>query len=113
MVQPAEPATLIQAVIVHNPDAAWQRITADTFITRGPILLYGVVLSSDNVGAADAALYEGRNTSGRLLFTMRAPQTQTTSVIWATPIHLADGLYIDVGSNVGDVFILYAHLREA
>jgi hypothetical protein len=88
----------------------WQRITADTLLCRGPALLYGAVLTSDGVGTADVILYDGPNTSGRRLFQLLAPTTQSVPVILPAPVPLEDGLYIDVGSNVGDLFILYAPL---
>jgi len=91
---------------------AWQRIAADTFVTRGPIRLYGVLLTSDGVGTADVTLYEGANTSGRRLFQLLAPIAQSVPLMLSVPIELEDGLYLDVGSNVGDVFVLYDHILE-
>jgi hypothetical protein len=92
--------------------AAWQRIAADTFVTRGPINLWGLILTDDAVGAADVTLYEGANTDGRRLFTLRTIQNQSNPCFFPVPILLEDGLYVDVGTNVLEAFILYQHVQE-
>jgi hypothetical protein len=88
----------------------WQRITEDTAVCRGPALFYGAILTSDGVGATEAIFYDGVNASGRRLFRLLALTTATLPLFFPVPIPLEDGLYVDVGSNLGDLFLIYAPL---
>lgn len=88
----------------------WQRITEDTVVCRGPVLFYGAILTSDGLGATAVIFYDGVNTAGRRLFRLLATATETLALLFPVPIPLEDGLYIDVGSNLGDLFLLYAPL---
>ena len=53
---------------------------------------------------------DGPNASGRRLFQLLAPTTQSVFLVLPKPIPLEDGLYLDVGSNVGDLLVLYSPL---
>jgi hypothetical protein len=91
-----------------NPHIAWDRLTADNRVVRGPVLFGGALLTSDGVGAAAATFYDGMNASGRRLFRLNAPSAETKEVIFTAPILLTVGLFIDVGANVEDVFALFS-----
>lgn len=89
----------------------WQRITADAVVGRGPLKLYGVLLTDDGVGNADATLYEGANAGGRRLFTLKTLQHTTRPLTFPDGLHLQDGLFVDVGTNVLEVFLHYETLE--
>jgi hypothetical protein len=91
-----------------NPHIAWDRLTADNRVVRGPVLFGGALLTSDGVGAAGATFFDGMNASGRRLFRLNAPSGETKEVIFTAPILLTVGLFIDVGANVEDVFALFS-----
>jgi hypothetical protein len=88
----------------------FQRIEADTVISRAPVLFWGAILTSDGVGATEAIFYDGVNANGRRLFRLLALITATLPLILPKPILLEAGLYVDVGSNLGDLFVLYSPL---
>jgi len=89
----------------------FQRITADAQVGRGPLRVFNIVLTDDGVGNADATFYEGANASGRRLFTLKVAQHHTRPLTFSKGLHLQDGLYVDVGTNVLEVFVLYESLE--
>lgn len=89
----------------------WQRITADAQVGRGPLKLHNVLLTCDGVGNADITLYEGANTGGRRLFTLKALQHQSNTFPLPGGLLLQDGLFVDVGTNVLEAFIVYEPLE--
>lgn len=91
---------------------SWQRLDTDSRFIRGPIRLWGVVLTSDGLGNAAAALYEGANIDGRRLLVIDAPEYQTVPLMFPKPIYLERGLYLEPAVNVLDVLIIYESLQE-
>jgi hypothetical protein len=89
----------------------WRRVTADGQIARGPVDLWGFILTGDGVGVADVALYDGANTSGRAVLDLWASTVESKVVLLPRPMPLEDGLYIDVGSNVTSLLVLFEPRR--
>jgi hypothetical protein len=98
--------------MVDEQRIAWQRIAADTFVTRGPILLWGAMLYS-SVDCL-ATLYEGANTSGRRITSLYVDATThfTDRFLLPKPILLEDGLYVDVSVAPDDLILFYEHVPE-
>jgi hypothetical protein len=89
---------------------AWQRITEDTVLGRGPILFWGAVLSHS--ANASAIFYDGVNASGRRVFSLRTVTSvvETVSAILSKPLLLEDGLYVDLSAAPEDLLVLYESL---
>lgn len=92
--------------------AGWRYVSADTAVARGPVDYWGAILTGDGGGVADVTLYDGANASGRQVLTLWASTVESRIALLPIPITLEDGLFVDVGSNVTGVFVLYVPRRE-
>ena len=86
--------------------AGWTNISVDTRITTHPALLHGLVLLCSTTGG-DVTVYSGQDTSGQKIGTFEGIADQSTPVMFAPPLECDSGLYVDVGSNVTEVLILW------
>jgi len=98
---------------------AYTRVTVDTFVARGPLLFYGVVITTS--GSADAMdLYDGENTSARRVMRVAVsyqdaiPVNRVVSlpVMLPEPILLDRGLFVDLEADVNEVTVFYLPVRE-
>jgi len=98
---------------------AYTRVTADTFVVRGPLLFYGAVITTS--GAADAMdVYDGENTSGRRVMRVAhsyqdqgaVDRVASLPVMLPEPILLERGLFVDLETNVTEVTVFYLPVRE-
>lgn len=88
---------------------AWANISADAIISREPAWLVGVVVTNDDTnGAGDATVYHGTTTDGRKIGKFKAIRYETKPVKFPFPgLPCPHGIYVDVGSNVDNVLVIY------
>ena len=91
----------------------WVRITGDTRVYVGPVDFAGLILAADGVGTADATVYDGRDAGGRQFTTFRTPVSRTEPHGPPVPAFFGQGLFINVGSNVEEVVVLYRSANPA
>lgn len=90
--------------------ASWRRFTADAQVFKEHGLLHGIVLLTSVTGG-DISLYEGADIgSGRLIDTFEGLADVSWICMFPKPLYLSRGLYLDVGSNVTSVLVIYEHL---
>jgi hypothetical protein len=89
---------------------AWQRITEDTVLGRGPILFWGAVLTHSAV--ATAIIYDGVNAGGRRVMSLHLDGvvSYTLPALLPRPILLPNGLFIDVSTAPDDLIVFYESL---
>lgn len=92
---------------------AWSPVAAATLLTRGPVLFSGLILRATDAGVGDVTVYDGHNAGGRLYMDYTLPASETRSFPEDPPALLQNGLFIDVGSNVGRVLVRYRPLPTA
>jgi len=56
---------------------------------------------------ADVSLYDGENTSGDLICTLKSAVVTGHEFRPPEPIHCHKGLYVDVGSNVTGILVMW------
>ncbi len=91
----------------------WARVTGDKIVNAGPMILWGIVLRVSTTGG-DVTLYEGLDTeSGRLIDTFEGIANESRPVN-LFGLRLDRGLYVDVGSNVDSLLVIWdpVHLDE-
>src|SRR3990167_562385 len=89
----------------------WERVTVDTLLYPKPVLLGGLGLLVSVTGG-DAPLYDGQDaTAGRQILRAEGIADQSTPVIFPWPLRCEGGLYVDVGSNVTEVLVLWVPAR--
>ena len=88
-------------------DAGWANVTYDLCLETKPTKLYQVILTDDGVGPADVTIYDGHNTGGKVVSIVRTLQNTTLQINLEGGITLQQGLFIDVGTNVGSCLLRY------
>jgi len=91
---------------------SWELITASALLARGPVRLWGLVLT--DAGAPTATVYNGLNTGGRVVMGVRAVGgvQETVSVLLTKPLLFSNGLYVDLSGTVDFCLVLFEPLPE-
>ena len=87
-------------------------ITADQQVVSGPLRLLAVTLVATSAGAADCTLYHGRGTDGVKLAVLRTGASTSRNLPLPRGVDLDQGLYVDVGSNVEGVVVVWEPLAS-
>jgi len=88
-------------------DAGWANVTYDLCLETKATKLFQVILTDDGVGVADVTIYDGHNTGGKVVSIVRTLQNATLQINLEGGITLHQGLFVDVGSNVGSCLLRY------
>jgi hypothetical protein len=98
---------------------AWTRVTADTVVAVGPLLFYGLIMTTSAI-ACTVDVFDGSNTLGRRVMRAAHSYQDPATVDRASslpcflpaPILLERGLFLDLASNVTEVTVFYRPIRE-
>lgn len=82
-------------------------VTADARVFEGGGVVSSLTLVSDGVGVADVTLYDGPSAAGENILTLRALQNDTRHLPYPDPLEVLDGLFVDVGSNVSGLLVVW------
>jgi hypothetical protein len=88
------------------------RTTADVVASNGPALLFSAEIASDGGGEADAVLRNGHNTKGEILQDLYCVDEAMDSVVLRVPKFFDKGLFIDVGTNVGSITVVFLPFKD-
>jgi hypothetical protein len=83
-----------------------QWVTADALLAEKECELVYAYLTPSTANA-DVSLYDGENTSGDLVATLKEAAVSGHEFQPPVPIHCRKGLYVDVGSNVTGVLVMW------
>lgn len=86
---------------------AYKHLTGSQVISPSPTTVVSVAVTSDGGGVADITLYNGESTNDDRLIKLKAGNDSTRSIRFSFGLYLSKGLYVDVGSNVESVLIVY------
>lgn len=82
-------------------------VTADGLVFEGQGNIDAVTIVSDTVGVVDVTLKDGTNEDGETFLTVRALQNDSRHLAFPGPCPVDQGLYVDIGSNVAGVLIVW------
>lgn len=88
------------------------RTTADVVASLGPALLFSAEITSNGTAEADAVLRNGHNVKGAVLQDLYCVDEAMDSVVFWIPKFFDKGLFIDVGTNVASVTVVFLSLRD-
>jgi hypothetical protein len=85
----------------------YTNLSVSAEVANEPVVLYGAVILTSVTGG-DATVYDGRDaTSGNKVIRLEGIANQSTPVMFCYPVTLHQGLYVNVGSNVTEVVVLW------
>ena len=87
----------------------WTLLAADAKVMIRPCVLHRIVLNA-SVDGGDVTLYHGRDTGGVSLGVYEGLAKITLPI--ELGVLLEDGLYVDVGSNVTSILVVFDPLAE-
>lgn len=97
----------IKELLKLAKSCSFERSDADRIFALPPGFLFCATISSDGGGEADAHVYDGNDTSGRLFQDLYAGDELSMQYHWYPPIYFRFGLYVDIGTNVDSVTLQY------
>lgn len=83
------------------------RLTVDSSAIKRPVNVYGfIVLAS--VAGGDATAYNGQDAnSGRKFATLKGSANVSNPIIFHRPVYFENGIFVDIGSNITEVTVIY------
>lgn len=89
---------------------AYTPLDADRRLSDTPAMFYGVVVLASADGG-DVTIYDGLDAgSGRLVGRFEGLNNVSNPVLFPCPVPLDRGLFVDVGSNITEVLVLWRPL---
>ena len=90
----------------NNKNVAWMWVTSDTLLSDKPCWLYYAYLVV-SAASIDSALYNGIDTSGDKIVTLKSAAITGHEFRPPKPIYCSKGLYVDIGTSVTGIFVQY------
>ncbi len=86
-------------------------VTADIDLIEQSVEVAGIIITATVATKAVVSLYDGVNSSGRLLGTFRVAADDTKPFLFPQPIPCTRGLFIDIDANTTGVTVFYRPLK--
>lgn len=88
---------------------SWDFVTTDRVLNSGPCeLLFAYLVPSG--ATTDSALYDGISTSGKRIATLKVSSVDGVAFSPPVPIYCDTGLYVDVGTSVTGILVMWRGL---
>jgi hypothetical protein len=84
----------------------YRRLTADELVTQRSVILWGLVLLASSDGG-DVTVYNGTSTASGDEIGKFEGLGSTSTVIDLGGLRCERGLYVDIGSNMTEVLVIY------
>ncbi|MCK9598668.1 MAG: hypothetical protein M0R06_06480 [Sphaerochaeta sp.] len=92
-----------------SKEYSWARVTADQKLNQGPCeLIYAYLVPSG--ATTDSVIYNGVDTSGEKIVTLKEEAVSGHPFKPPVPVFCSKGLFVDVGSSVSEIFVLWRNL---
>lgn len=93
--------------------AGWTYTAVDRIITTHPALLLGVIVLA-SAGGGDVTVYEGQDaTTGQKIGTFEGANNITNSMMFGPGLDCGRGIYVDIGSSISGVIVIWSPLGSA
>ena len=94
---------------MESKEYSWEWVTYDQCLRHGECELLFVYLVPSGA-TTDSALYDGESTSGTPIATLKAAAVTGHEFSPPVPVYCRKGLYVDVGTSVTGIFVLWRNL---
>lgn len=93
----------------------WDTVKASSRVFIGPGFLVDALIASNGSGVADSVVHDGYSTEGKVIIPLQCKDDDLECLSINVPIYFQQGLYVEIGSNVGGVFLHWiadmAHIK--
>jgi hypothetical protein len=96
---------------VYADPVAHLRVTVDTLISRGPVLLWGWAFYG-SVADTTVTFRDGQNVSGPITLSLNSAAGAHNSVGLSRPLLFRNGIFADVDAGLTALTVMYEPLRE-
>lgn len=94
---------------ITSKDVSWRWLTTAAKLETGKCeLLYASLAVS--AASTDTHLYDGTSTSGEQIVTLESNNKRNLEFRPPVPVYCSMGLYVDVGTNVTGVLVMWRKL---
>ncbi len=97
-------------MLKDNWSSYW--VTADIDLIEQSVEVAGVIITASTSTKAVVSLYDGVNSSGRLLGTYRVAADDTKPFLFPYPIPCTRGLFVDIDANTTGVQVFYRPIKQ-
>jgi hypothetical protein len=87
-------------------------VTVDKKVSNRPCFLYSACLVAGTGGAATAVIRDGHETASEAVLDLGALTSSNDIRKFDPPLYLKKGMFVDVGSNVTSVFVLFLAIKD-
>lgn len=96
----------------ESKDYSWKWVTADELLSHGACELVYAQAVSDGGEIKDTILYDGEDTTGKLLINLQQGLKGNVTFAPKEPVYCRRGLYVNIGSSAEGVFIQWRELPQ-
>lgn len=94
---------------VNSREYSWAYVAADVCLARGPCeLVWAYVVPT--AATTDSALYDGTDTQGEKITDLKVADVAGGDFAPPVPVYCDKGLYVDVGTSITGIFVLWKML---
>ncbi len=97
-------------MLKDNWSSYW--VTADIDLIEQSVEVAGIIITSSTSTKTVVSLYDGVNSSGRLLGTFRVAADESKVFNFPQPIPCTRGLFIDIDANTTGVMVFYRPIKQ-
>lgn len=94
---------------MESKEYSWAWVTVDQCLRQGACELLAAYLVPSGA-TTDSALYDGENTSGKLIATLVQAVVTNLPFEPPVPIYCRRGLFVDVGTSVTGILVIWRNL---
>jgi len=91
---------------------AWKWVTVDTVLSKRPCELLYAHLIPSTAATCTATIYDGTNTSGKVITAMRTASSIPCNFTPPVPVYCENGLFFDAITVVKGCFIMWRELGK-
>lgn len=93
----------------ESRDYSWAWVTSDQVLAHGPCeLLWAYLVVS--AASTDSYLYDGESSAEKLVTALEAAAATGHSFKPPVPVYCHKGLFVDVGTNVTGILVMWRNL---
>lgn len=96
---------------MDDNNTRWEYLTASGLVIHQKCFIHSIIVAGAAAGNATGVIYDGDNTTGRVLLPIAVLSSDTKQFLFLKPLPCEQGVYIDFTANITGVAVQFS-LRE-